>query len=133
MHYQLYVRVPLHVKQILLQFICAEPLRLTGRGYGVKDKLMLPSKQPELTPTNKYHYMVVLASGVPEETSLAHLSDVLSDQANMLLKAWVLAKTHAGCSAMEAVASFLGYCNIDDDTYSIESCWRQWMRLKTKA
>lgn len=126
-----YVRVPLHIKQVLLKFM-AEPYQLTGRGYGIKDKLIMPIEQPEIDPNNKYHYIIVLAQGRQDEKSLAHLTDVLASQANMLMIAWVISRIQAGQSGMEAVASFLQYCEVAEETYSQESCYRQWVRIKAK-
>lgn len=130
---EIYVRVPLHVKQILLRFNRAEPYLLTGRGYGIKDKVMVNlSTQPAINLAHKYHYIMVLIQGGQETVNMEHLSDSLSDQSNLILTSWVLSKIDSGHSGMEAVASFLRYCGIDDDVYSQESCYRQWMRIKAK-
>lgn len=124
-----YVRVPLHVKKILLKFLCS-PYSFTGRGFGIKDRLLIVPNQTVCD--TKYHYITILVQGTQSEKTLAHLTDVLAEHANLLLTSWVLAKIDAGHSGMEAVSSFLKYCEIDDDTYSIESCYRQWMRIKNK-
>lgn len=128
-----YVRVPRHVKQILLRFNRSEPYILTGRGYGIKKKVLLnPSSQPPLNLIHKYHYMSVLIQGGQEDAKMEHLTDVLSDMANLILTSWVTAQINLGHSGMAAVSGFLKYCDIDDETYSQESCYRQWLRIKVK-
>ena len=127
---KMYIPVPLHVKRIVLRFAKnMEPISLTGKGRAVARHVQVPTEQPPVGNT-KHHYVVVLVSAGVADHELVHITHMLCDRATTIMVVWVLAQMQAGNSALSALRAFLEYCQVDDDEYSIESAYRQFMRCK---